>query len=148
MNCGPRNASTPAPVEESSMSSYSLVHVADEALARDLAAAVSRERGGTAVVLAHIAEFDARRLYAPAGQPSMFAYCVHELRLSEDAAYKRIQAARAARRCPGVLEALANGRVHLTAIVLLAPHFTPENEAELIAASTHKSKAELAPVLA
>ena len=34
------------------------------------------------------------RLYLPAGYPSMYEYCVNELRLSEDATYKRIQAAR------------------------------------------------------
>jgi len=130
------------------MPNFSLSHLSDEALCRDLHAAVSVETAGTAMVVAHIAEFDARKLYLPAAYPSMFAYCVGELRLSEDAAYKRIQAARAARRRPGVLEALADGRVHLTAVVLLAPHFTPENEAELLAASTHKSKAEIEQALA
>jgi hypothetical protein len=48
--------------------------------------------------LAHIAEVDERRLYLEAAYPSMFAYCVGALRFSEDAAYKRIQAARAASR--------------------------------------------------
>jgi 5-methylcytosine-specific restriction endonuclease McrA len=130
------------------MPNFSLSHLSDEALRRDLHAAVSRETAGTATVVAHIAEFDARKLYVPAAYPSMFAYCVGELHLSEDAAYKRIQAGRVARRCPGVLEALADSRLHLTAVVLLAPHLTPKNEAELIAASTHKSKAEIEQVLA
>jgi hypothetical protein len=40
-------------------------------------------------------------LYAPAGYPSMFKYCVDELHLSEDAAYKRIQVARADREGTG-----------------------------------------------
>ena len=79
------------------MRNYSLSHVSDAALARDLAAAAARDRAATANLLAHIAEFDARKLYVPAAHPSMFSYCVGELRLSEDAAYKRIQAARAAR---------------------------------------------------
>ena len=130
------------------MSRYSLDHVSDEALARDLRAAVCHERGGTAMVIAHIAEFDARNLYLPAAQPSMFAYCVHELRLSEDAAYKRIQAARAARRFPVLFEALADGRLHLAAICLLAPWLTPENADELIAAATHRTKAEIEGLLA
>ena len=45
------------------MKRYSLAHVSDDALLRDLASAISRERTATADVLAHIAEVDARRLY-------------------------------------------------------------------------------------
>ena len=68
------------------MCTYSLSHLSDGALLRDLAALVAQDRATTARLLAHIAECDARRLYLPAAYPSMFAYCVHELRLSEDAA--------------------------------------------------------------
>src|SRR5437667_7455009 len=76
------------------MRAYSLTHLGDAVLTRELAAAVAHERTATAAVLAHLAEFDARRLYLPAGYPSMVAYCLHELHLSEDGAYKRIHAAR------------------------------------------------------
>src|SRR2546422_5399145 len=92
------------------MCKYSLSHLSDSALLRDLAALVAQDRATTARLLAHIAECDARRLYLPAAYPSMFAYCVHELRLSEDAAYKRIQAARVARRFPSIFAAGAGGR--------------------------------------
>ena len=78
------------------MRTYELTHLGDAVLARDLAAVVSQERTATAAVLAHLAEFDARRLYLPAAHPSMHSYCVRELGLSEDAALKRIQAARTA----------------------------------------------------
>src|SRR5438552_8405873 len=64
---------------------YSLSHLSDRALLRDLAALVAHDRATTARLLAHLAEVDERRLYLPAAYPSMFAYCVHELRLSEDA---------------------------------------------------------------
>src|SRR5881628_2326378 len=130
------------------MQRYTLLHLSDQALGRDLATLVARERAATADVVAHIAEFDARKLYLPAAYPSMFAYCVGELRLSEDAASKRIQAARAARRCPAALAALAEGRVHLSGICLLAPHLTPENAAELLAAATHKTKAQIEQIVA
>src|SRR5262245_30810825 len=97
---------------------------------------VARDRAITADLLAHVAEFDKRKLYLPAGYPSMFAYCVGELGLSEDAAFKRIKAARAARRFPALLDALAEGRLHLTAIVLLAPHVTEDTGDELMAGAT------------
>jgi hypothetical protein len=78
----------------------------------------------------------------------MYSYCVAELHLSEDAAYKRIQAARAARQFPAIFEAVADGRLHLAAVCLLAPHLTAENAGELIAAATDRSKAEVERLLA
>src|SRR6266850_5674362 len=127
---------------------YSLAHLSDGTLLRDLAALVARDRVTTATLLAHLAEVDARKLYLPAAYPSMHAYCVHELRLSEDAAYKRIQAARAARRFPQIFEAVAEGRLHLTGVGLLAPYLTPENATDLLALATHRTKAEIEVLIA
>src|SRR6185312_8390533 len=112
------------------MRDYSLDHLSDTALLRELASLVARDRLTTAELLAHIAEVDARKLYVPAGYPSMLAYCVEKLRLSEDAAGRRIQAARVGRKFPALLPALADGRLHLTAACLLAPHLTQENVEE------------------
>ena len=130
------------------MRGYSLAHLTDPELLRGLASLVAQDRVTTATLLAHIAEFDARRLYLPAAYPSTFAYCVHELRLSEEAAFKRIHAARTARRFPAIFAALAEGRFHLSAVVMLAPHLSPENADELLAAATHRTKAEIEELLA
>jgi selenophosphate synthase len=56
------------------------------------------------------------------------------------AAYGRIEAARAARRFPTILELLADGSITLTSVCLLANHLTPENHRELLAGARHKSK--------
>ncbi len=130
------------------MRAYVLTHVRDDVLLRCLAALVARERATTAELLAHIAEVDARKLYLPAAYASMHAYCVGELHLSEDAAYKRIQAARAGRRFPVLFEAVAEGRLHLAGVCLLAPYLTPENVDELVAAATHCRKSEIEAWLA
>jgi hypothetical protein len=130
------------------MSTYSLTHLDDGVLLRDLAALVARDRATTAELLAHIAEVDTRRLYAPAAHPSMFSYCVHVLRLSEEAAFRRIHAARAARRFPAIFPALADGRLHLTAVILLAPHLTDDTIEELLAAAAYRTKAEIEQLLA
>jgi hypothetical protein len=130
------------------MRNFSLAHLSDAALLRELTTLVDRDRLNTAELLAHIAEVDVRRLYAPAGHPSMFAYCLDELRLSEDAAGRRIHAARATRRFPALLPAVADGRLHLTAVCLLAPHLTPENVEDLIQGATHKKKAEIEVLVA
>ena len=108
------------------MNRYSLTHVDDQALLGNLKALVAHGCTNTADVVAHIAEVDARKLYLPAAYPSMRAYCIHELHLSEDAAFKRIRAARAALRFPAIFVALAEGRLHLSAVVELAPCLTPE----------------------
>jgi hypothetical protein len=130
------------------MQSYSLTHVSDTILLRELAALVAQDRVTTAALLALIAEVDARKLYAPAGYASMHAYCVEELRLSEDAASKRIQAARAARRFPALFGAIADGRLHLSAVCLLAPHLTPMSADELIETAAHMRKSEVEVMLA
>src|SRR5205085_12668742 len=80
--------------------------------------------------------------------PSMLSYCVVELHLSDDAAYKRIRAARAGLDHPALLIALADGRLHLTAVGLLKGWLTSENVQSLIDAATHKTKAEIEQLIA
>jgi len=46
---------------------YSLSHLSDAAVIREFPAAGQNDRAATAMLLAFIAEIDARRLYAPAG---------------------------------------------------------------------------------
>ncbi|HYM80680.1 MAG TPA: hypothetical protein VEY91_04610 [Candidatus Limnocylindria bacterium] len=45
------------------MDAYTLSHLSDQTLLRDLAALVAQERKTTAALLAHVAEVEARRLY-------------------------------------------------------------------------------------
>lgn len=130
------------------MHDYSLTHLVDAVLLRDLASMVAQERAGLAELLALIGEVDARRLYAPAGFSSMHAFLVKELRFSDDAAFKRIQAARAARRFPVLYAAMADGRLHLTGVCLLAPHLNGDNLWELIEAATHRRQPEIEAMLA
>jgi len=126
----------------------SLSHLSDHVVEQHLRALLARDRHITAALLAHLAEFDARRLYLPAGYASLWAWCVGELHLSEDAAAKRIHAARAAREFPAIFEMVADGRLHLSAVSLLAPHLTAQNAGTLLAAATHKSKSDVQLLLA
>src|SRR5262249_20035162 len=126
----------------------SFKHLSDGVLIRKLEEKVANENGCTAEVVELIAEAEGRQLGRGMGYQSMFLFCVHGLHLSEDAAYKRIQAARAARSCPAVLQGLADGRLSLTVVVRLKPHLTRENWRELLRASVHKTKAEVEQMLA
>src|SRR5438046_1990436 len=112
------------------MNSYSLTHLADSTLLHDLVALVTQDRATTAALLAHLAEVDERRLYLPLAFSSMYDYCVRELHMSEDTAFKRIRVARTARRFPAIFPALADGRLNLNAVLLLTPNLTPETRSE------------------
>jgi hypothetical protein len=105
---------------------YSLVHKSDALLSHDTPRSIFREDTQTAEALGHIAEFDARKLYRPAGYDSMHEYLVQACNRSEDVAYDRVQAARCARDFPAIFELLAEGRLHLAGILMLAPHLTPQ----------------------
>src|SRR5258706_10965963 len=82
---------------------------------RDL---IQRGNQVEAELLAHLGEVDARRLYLEDGCPSMFAWCQRVLHFAEGVAYKRIQAARAARCHPELLDAVRRGDLHLTVVAL------------------------------
>lgn len=77
----------------------------------------------------------------------MFTYCTQVLHLAEHAAYNRIEVARAARRFPIILELLAEGRIHLSAARLLAPHLTEANHEELLREASHKSKRDVEQIV-
>lgn len=130
------------------MPNCSLSHLADRVLLQALRAIVVRERAITVELLTHLAEVEARGLHLAAGHPSLHHYCVHELHMSEGSAFKRIGAARAGRQHPELLEAVADGRLHLSAVVMLASHLTEANAAQLIRAAMHRTKSELQHLIA
>ena len=130
-----------------SMSS-TLSSLSDGDLLTQLERVCAQERNVTAQLVALLMEVDARKLYAQQGCSSLFTYCVQVLHFSEHAAYLRIEAARAARRFPVILDRLADGSLHLTAVSLLAPHLTLANHAELLDAARHKTKREVEQLVA
>lgn len=107
-----------------------------------------RERETTAALVAHLAVLDERRLYLGEGCSSLFTYCTRVLHLSESSAYRRVEAARAARSFPITLEMLAAGSINLTTIRLLAPELTPANHRELLQAASHKGRCEVEKLVA
>ena len=120
----------------------------DIALTSELTRLAGREREATAALIVHLAEFDARRLYRGAGFPSLFQYCRTVLRLSEAAAYNRIEAARAARQHPMIVDMLVAGALSPTTVRLVARHLTAENHRELLGAASGKGTEEVKELLA
>jgi 5-methylcytosine-specific restriction endonuclease McrA len=98
-----------------------------------LDALAGRERSASAELVAHLAALESRpELYAAKGYGSLFSYCTQALRLSEDAACNRIEAAKACRRFPVILDLLASGALTLTSVRILSPHLRPENHAAVL----------------
>jgi hypothetical protein len=130
------------------MNEESLSTMSDRELVERLVELVRQERRLTAAVLVHLGEVEARQLYRPAACSSMHAYCTGVLGMSEDQAFKRIRAARVVRRFPVVGAAVEEGRLHLSGVVLVAPHLTADNVEALVAEASGKSKAEIEVLLA
>src|SRR6478736_938860 len=118
----------------------------------ELSAEVARlavgEREATVALIVHLAEFDARRLYEGAGFHSLFDYGQTVLHLSEDAIYNRMEAARAARDYPAVVDMLWAGTLSPTTARMLRRHLTPENHRELLAAAAGLGKRGVEHLLA
>jgi hypothetical protein len=125
-----------------------LESLSDDDLIAETKRLVAAERVATAALLRSLMEIDTRRLYLREGCSSLFTYCTQVLHLAEGAAYNRIEAARAARRFPVLLDSLASGLITLTTIRLLAPHLSDDNHRELIAAAQHKSKRDVELLIA
>jgi hypothetical protein len=126
----------------------SLARLSDAELVGRLKGLVARERHATAQVVAHLAEMDTRDVHLREGYDSLFVYCRDALGLSEAEAYNRIEAARAARRFPVILEMLTGGVIHLTAVRLLAAHLTADNHRDVLESARGKRKLDVEKIVA
>ena len=124
-------------------STDSLTNLSERQLLHRFGDLVREDRRHTAQLLAAIAEIDERKLWAKHACPSMFAFCVERFYMSESMTAKRIWAARTARRFPVILQMVARGELHLSAIVKIARHLTEDNHREVLARTTHKSSREI-----
>src|SRR5882672_10537774 len=123
--------------------------LSDQDLLARLETLAGKEREASVELVAHLAALDSRpALFAAQGFSSLFSYCTQALRLSEDAACNRIEAARACRRFPLILELLASGSLTLTSVRLLGKHLTAENHQSVLAKATDKSRREIDVLIA
>jgi hypothetical protein len=123
--------------------------LSDRDLLASLDALAGKEREALVELVAHLAALDTRpALYAAQGYGSLFSYCTHALRLSEDAACNRIEAARACRCFPVILDLLASGWLTLTSVRILRRHLTPENHEAVLARAKGRSRHEIAALVA
>src|SRR5262249_19227201 len=121
----------------------SIARLSEQQLLDRFADLVVRDRSTTAELLVAIAEIDERKLWARHACSFMFVFCMERFHMSEQVTAKRLWAARTARRFPVILEMVARGELHLSAIHLLARHLTPENCVSVLDRAKHKSSREV-----
>src|SRR5438093_1897424 len=123
--------------------------LSDQDLLARLHVLAGNGREASVDLLAHLATLDSRpAVYAAQGYGSLFSYCTQALRLSEDAACNRIEAARACRRFPVILDLLASGEVTLTSVRLLGRHLTMENHQAVLARARGRSRQQIEALVA
>jgi hypothetical protein len=123
--------------------------LSDQDLLARLELLAGKERESLVELVAHLAALDSRpSLFAAQGFSSLFSYCTQALRLSEDAACNRIEAARVCRRFPIILELLTSGSLTLTSVRLLAKHLTAENHQSVLAKARDRSRREIDALVA
>ena len=99
-------------------------------------------------LLAHLGEVEARGIHRERSCASLYTYCIYELRMSEDAAYRRAKAARLLRDYPDVYEAVAKGQIHLTGLLLIGPYLGTERHREVLERARHRTKREILRLIA
>ena len=91
----------------------SLEHITDEDLLATVRRLTARSNVALADLLAHLGEVEHRGIHRIRACASLYTYCIYELRMSEDAAFRRAKAARLVRQYPelrdGRFAALASG---------------------------------------
>jgi hypothetical protein len=123
--------------------------LSDQDLLARLVVLAGREREASVELVAHLAALDTRpAVYAAKGYGSLFSYCTRALGLSEDAACNRIEAARACRRFPQILELLGSGAMSLTSVRRLGRHLTPENHQAVLGKAIGRSSQQIEALVA
>jgi hypothetical protein len=106
-----------------------LSRITDHVLVAGLRRLACADRILNSELLVHLGEVDARGLYREHAYPSMFAYCVEELCMSEAQAYLRLHAARLSRQFPRILQLVAEGALNLSGIKMLGPQLIRSDHA-------------------
>ena len=123
-------------------------HLSDAQLVTEVKRLVRCDHDTVARLIVHLAEMDGRTIHLAAGYPSLYKYCLGELRLCEYEAYNRIEVARAGRAFPRLFSLLEDGSLTLTSAQLLARRLTAENQDELLSEAVGRRKREVQELLA
>lgn len=120
-----------------------LAKLSDDELLANTRRLVGKSNQLLAALLVHLAEVEVRGAHRTRRCASLYTYCIYELRFSEDAAARRSAAARLVKAFPPLFDAIANGDLHLTGLLMIGSHLTPENHMEVLGRAKFRTKKEL-----
>ena len=98
----------------------------DQKLIESTAFVVKKEKVLTLQVLEHLAEMSRRKLFAVLGYGSLFEYCVKSLKYGEAEAHHRISAMKLIYGSETAKQAMADGKLNLTAASMIQKHIKDE----------------------
>ena len=114
----------------------------------ELKAAWKRERTALAEFLVALAIVDKERLCLDEAYSSLSHFLQEGMGLSRSSALKRINACRLVVRFPQFLEKVREGRLHLSALMLIATHLRENNVDEISKLAEGKSETAIKYALA
>jgi hypothetical protein len=88
---------------------------------------IKKEHELSIKIIEHLEEIENRKLFSDLKYPSLFAYCIGELGLSEQESYRRIDGMRLARKMPQVKKVLLTGELSLTNANMISTLFKNSN---------------------
>ena len=126
--------------DEIAMPTYTLASLPDHVVTQRVDAHAIQQRTDAPLFIAELAEFDARKLWAPAAYHSTHDYCVRKHRLDHYLTCRWISIARLGQRYAAIFPALADGRLSQTTILLLKPYLISHTAPGLIQEALGKPK--------
>ena len=126
--------------------------ISDSELHSETMTAAGNEKSATLSLLVHLAEIDARKLFASMGYASLWEYTHKVLQYSESQSSERVNSMRLMVRVPEVKKEIEAGRLNLTTTAKLATHVNREKSSteetlDLLAAIKGKTTREVERVL-
>jgi HNH endonuclease len=119
----------------------------DSALLDRLRELAVNDRGVVSDFVACLAEAERRaEVILGEGYPSLFEFCVRDLKLAESTAYKRVKAAKLVQSRPEILDLLSEGSINLSNLCLIASHL--EEHPTLLPQIVGKTKREVEGLVA
>ena len=122
--------------------------ISDDELQSTVRRLTARSNGVLADLLAHLGEVELRGIHRTRACASLYTYCIYELRMSEDAAFRRAKAARLVREHPDVRDMVARGELHLTGLLMIGPYLGGERHSEILERARFRTKSEIARLIA
>jgi HNH endonuclease len=128
LSSSPLGSGPSVSIAPSQSSAESARNLSDDQLIERLRGHVLEERRVVTSILEYLREVDRRRLYAEAGYPSLWDFCIRELGYSEGAASRRINSMRLLRDLPELKKDIEEGKHNLSSLAQAQKFFRSEEK--------------------